>query len=228
MISQIEAIIPAKQERFILTTTLKQLRKAGACCDGYNKVVRSLQNLPFTEKDDDRCSYIRFDHKEEINILDILESNGVDDCLWALCATTQKCDKVARLMAVKFVREVQYLITDPISLNALDVAERFANGEATEEELAAAQSAAWDAAQSAAWTAAWAAAKLAAPHAAFAAAHHAAEDAAHHAAEDAAQSAAWDAAQSAAWTAAWAAAKLAAKLAARAKQAEIIKSFLGR
>jgi hypothetical protein len=228
MISQIEAIIPAKQERFILTTTLKQLRKAGACCDGYNKVVRSLQNLPFTEKDDDRCSYIRFDHKEEINILDILESNGVDDCLWALCATTQKCDKVARLMAVKFVREVQYLITDPISLNALDVAERFANGEATEEELAAAQSAAWDAAQSAAWTAAWAAAKLAAPHAAFAAAHHAAEDAAHHAAEDAAQRAAWAAVQSAAWTAAWAAAKLAAKLAARAKQAEIIKSFLGR
>jgi hypothetical protein len=220
MISQIEAIIPAKQERFILTTTLKQLRKAGACCDGYNKVVRSLQNLPFTEKDDDRCSYIRFDHKEEINILDILESNGVDDCLWALCATTQKCDKVARLMAVKFVREVQYLITDPISLNALDVAERFANGEATEEELAAAQSAAW--------TAAWAAAKRAAPHAAFAAAHHAAEDAAHHAAEDAAQRAAWAAAQSAAWAAAWAAAKLAAKLAARAKQAEIIKSFLGR
>jgi hypothetical protein len=224
MISQIEAIIPAKQERFILTTTLKQLRKAGACCDGYNKVVRSLQNLPFTEKDDDRCSYIRFDHKEEINILDILESNGVDDCLWALCATTQKCDKVARLMAVKFVREVQYLITDPISLNALDVAERFANGEATEEELAAAQSAAW--------TAAWAAAKRAAPHAAFAAAHHAAEDAAHHAAEDAAQRAAWAAAQSAAWaaaqSAAWTAAWAAAKLAARAKQAEIIKSFLGR
>jgi hypothetical protein len=224
MISQIEAIIPAKQERFILTTTLKQLRKAGACCDGYNKVVRSLQNLPFTEKDDDRCSYIRFDHKEEINILDILESNGVDDCLWALCATTQKCDKVARLMAVKFVREVQYLITDPISLNALDVAERFANGEATEEELAAAQSAAW--------AAAWAAAKRAAPHAAFAAAHHAAEDAAHHAAEDAAQRAAWAAAQSAAWaaaqSAAWTAAWAAAKLAARAKQAEIIKSFLGR
>ena len=220
MISQIEAIIRAKQERFILTTTLKQLRKAGACYGGYNKVVRSLQNLPFTEKDNDSCSYIRFAHKEEINILDILESNGVDDCLWALCATTQKCDKVARLMAVKFVREVQYLITDPISLNALDVAERFANGEATEEELAAAQSAAWDAAQSAAWTAAWAAAKLAAPHAAFAAAHHAAEDAA--------QRAAWAAVQSAAWTAAWAAAKLAAKLAARAKQAEIIKSFLGR
>jgi hypothetical protein len=228
MISQIEAIIPAKQERFILTTTLKQLRKAGACCDGYNKVVRSLQNLPFTEKDDDRCSYIRFDHKEEINILDILESNGVDDCLWALCATTQKCDKVARLMAVKFVREVQYLITDPISLNALDVAERFANGEATGEELAAAQSAAPHAAFAAAHHAAEAAAKRAAPHAAFAAAHHAEEAAAKraapHAAFAAAHHAAEDAAQSAAWAAAWAA----AKLAARAKQAEIIKSFLGR
>ena len=208
MISQIEAIIPAKQERFILTTTLKQLRKAGACYEGYNKVVRSLQNLPFTEKYNDSCSYIRFAHKEEINILDILESNGVDDCLWALCATTQKCDKVARLMAVKFVREVQYLITDPSSLNALDVAERFANGEATEEELAVAREAARDAARDAAWTEA----------------RDVARNAAWTVVRDAARDAAWTAARDAAWTAAWTAARDAAK----AKQAEIIKSFLGR
>jgi len=224
MISQIEAIIPAKQERFILTTTLKQLRKAGACYEGYNKVVRSLQNLPFTEKYNDSCSYIRFAHKEEINILDILESNGVDDCLWALCATTQKCDKVARLMAVKFVREVQYLITDPSSLNALDVAERFANGEATEEELAVAREAARDAARDAAWTeardvarnAAWTVAR----NAAWTVVRDAALDAAWTAARDAAWTTAWTAAREAAWTA--------AREAAKAKQAEIIKSFLGR
>jgi hypothetical protein len=220
MISQIEAIIRAKQERFILTTTLKQLRKAGACYGGYNKVVRSLQNLPFTEKDNDSCSYIRFAHKEEINILDILESNGVDDCLWALCATTQKCDKVARLMAVKFVREVQYLITDPSSLNALDVAERFANGEATEEELAVA----WAAARDVAWDAARDAARDVARDVAWAAAGDAARDAAWAAAGDAARDAAWAAAGDAARDVAWGAARDAAK----AKQAEIIKSFLGR
>lgn len=144
-------------EQVILTTTLKQLRSAGACYDGYNKLVRSLQKLPFTMDDEDLDTYIRFNHKEEINLLDILKSNGIDDCLWSFRATTQNCDKVARLIAVKCVREVQNLITDPRSLNAIDVAERFARGEATEEERAAAQSAAQDAAQDAAGTVAWSA-----------------------------------------------------------------------
>ena len=66
-------------------------------------------------------------------------------------------------------------MADPRSLNALDVAERFANGKATKEELeaaSAASAAAWDAAwaeSAAAWDAAWDAARDAAKDSASAA-----------------------------------------------------------
>ena len=61
-------------------------------------------------------------------------------------------------------------MTDQRSLDALDVAERYANGQATEKELSAAWVAAWAAARgtvgnaawAAAWDAAWAAARDAA------------------------------------------------------------------
>lgn len=69
-------------------------------------------------------------------------------------------DQTARLLSVWCAREALKLIDnpDPRSIAACDVAEKFANGEATEEELAAARDAAWAAAWAAAWDAAWAAA----------------------------------------------------------------------
>ena len=113
-------------------------------------------------------------------------------------------DKERRLLAVQFVRTtpladgrtVYDLLTDERSRNALDVAERYANGIATQDELDAAASAAWIAARSAAWSAADAA-ESAAESAARSAA-----DAAWSAAWSAARSAAWSAASSAAWNAA--------------------------
>jgi hypothetical protein len=96
-------------------------------------------------------------------------------------------DKMMRLFAVWCAREALKLIDnpDPRSVNACDVAERYANGDATIEELAAARAAAraaaWDAAWDAAWYAAW----------------YAAWDAA----RNAAWNAAWDAARNAAWAA---------------------------
>ena len=75
-------------------------------------------------------------------------------------------DSQLRLFAVRCARRVQHLMTDPRSLAALDVAERYARGEATDAELAAARAAAWaaefDAAKIAASAAAWDAAKAAA------------------------------------------------------------------
>ena len=72
-------------------------------------------------------------------------------------------DRTARLFAVWCAREALKLIEkpDPRSVAACDVAERYANGEATYDELSAARdaagAAAWDAAGDAARAAAWAA-----------------------------------------------------------------------
>jgi hypothetical protein len=84
-------------------------------------------------------------------------------------------DQTLRLFGVFCARSVEHLMTDQRSRDAIDVAERFAKGEATAEEL------------SAAWSAASAAARAAASAAARAAAR------------DAASAAAWDAASAAAW-----------------------------
>jgi hypothetical protein len=157
--------------------TLKQLREAGACYTGYNKVVRSLQAKEFTAEDEQRESYIRLAHKESIPLPFIVESNGLYDAIWCLRCIPD-CERDARLFAVWCARQVQHLMTDERSIAALDVAERFANGAATGEELAAARYAAWDAARDAAWVAASAAAWYAASAAAWAAAWAAASAAA--------------------------------------------------
>ena len=130
--------------------TLKDLRSAGACVEGYNKVVSALKGIPF---DDERETYIRYAHKEPIGILSIIETNGLDDALWALRCVKGR-DRDMRLYAVWCARQVEHFNTDPRVKNCNDVAERFANGNATQEEL--------DAASAAASAAAWAAASAAA------------------------------------------------------------------
>ncbi len=83
--------------------------------------------------------------------------------IWIASRQGVLTDRELRLFAVWCARQVQHLLTDPRSINAIDVAERYANGEATDEELAAAwdaaiaaaRSAASAAARSADWAAAW-------------------------------------------------------------------------
>ena len=100
---------------------------------------------------------------------------------------------------VKCARLVQHLMQDQRSLDALDVAEQFALGNATREQLADATAAAYAAAYAAyaAYAAAYPAATDAATHAAYAAATHA-TDAPTHAAFAAAYAAAYPAATHAA------------------------------
>jgi len=121
-------------------------------------------------------------------VLDILKMDTIpaQDRFWVVLRDELIDAKTLRLFAVWCARQVQHLITDPRSIAAIDTAEKYANGQATNEELATARDAAWDAA----WYAAWDAAR--------AAAHAAAGDAAWDAAGNAAGNAAWDAAQQAA------------------------------
>jgi len=101
-----------------------------------------------------------------------------EDIIWVVCRKEYMGDKNLRLFAVWCAREALKLVDpDPRSVAACDVAERYANGNATKEEMAAAG----DAAGAAAWAATRAAARAAAG--------------------DAAGDAAWDAAGDAAWDA---------------------------
>ena len=164
-----------------VTTTLNLLRKAGACEPRYAHLVRALGG-------------VSFDHDAPINLLTILELNGADDCLWALSATAENCDKVARLMAADFAESVLHLYETQYSdddrpRKAIQAARDLALGHIT------------------------AAAAYAAANAADYAAAYAASDAAY----DASYAASYDAsADAAAYAAAYAAARGAARGAARA------------
>jgi len=140
----------------MLTTTLAAIREHEPCADGWAKLLRTLNK---TTADD-----------EPVTFAAILDSNGLDDALWALRTVGRGHDREMRLFAVWCARQVQHLMTDPRSLAALDVAERYAHGTATHAELAAARDEAWDAAGAAAGAAARAAAGAAAGAAAWAAA----------------------------------------------------------
>ena len=141
--------------------------------------------------------------------IDILKHELIpsQDKLWVVCKEEVLNARTLRLFAVWCARQVQHLMTDARSITALDVAERFANGDATQAELAAARAAARGAAKAAAWAAAcnaaWDAAGAAARDAAWDAVRAAARDAAWDAARDAVRAAARGAARGAAKAAAW-------------------------
>jgi hypothetical protein len=126
-----------------MKTTLNKIKEHEPCKDGW---VKLLKNLGKTKSDDD-----------PLEITEILNSNGLDDALWCLRAVDGH-EREIRLFAVWCARQVQHLMTDPRSIAALDVAERFANGQDTKNNLDAAGDDAWAAARDAAWAAAGAAA----------------------------------------------------------------------
>ena len=115
----------AQQDRKQMTTytTLNKIRAHDPCADGWAKLLRHLGK---TKADD-----------EPVSMAVILESNGLDDALWCLRAC-DGIDREARLFSVWCARQVQHLMADPRSFAALDVAEGYANGLATQDELNAA------------------------------------------------------------------------------------------
>ena len=120
--------------------------------------------------------------------------------LWIVGEAQLADDSTLRLIACDCAREVWHLLTDERSRTAVEVAERFARGEATREEL------------DAAWAGAWAAACDATC------------DTARAAACDVARASAWSAAWDGAWDSAKAATEDGACDAAWERQAEIVRS----
>ncbi len=114
-----------------MKTTLRKIYDGEPCESGWNTL---LEYLGKTEPDD-----------EPLSICTILDSNGIYDALWCL-KTVEEHDKEIRLYAVWCARQVDYLMKDQRSIKSLDIAEKFANGKATKEELIAAEKDAWKAA----------------------------------------------------------------------------------
>ena len=132
-----------------MKTTLNKIRYRSPCKGGWKKL---LTHLGKTKAD-----------KEQLPILTILEVLGLDDAIWCLRAVDGH-EKEKRLLAVAFARRVQHLLKYPSLVAALDIAERYAQGNATDDEMAAASAAADDAAAAEpdAWAAAGAASRAAA------------------------------------------------------------------
>ena len=139
-----------------ITVSLNEIRTQSPCADGWRKVLAAKGG-----KDADM--------EAQFPLADIFETNDLDDALWALRCRPEY-NNLWRKYAVWCARQVEHLMTNDRSKNALDVAWRHSDGLATDEELdaagvaarAAARDAASEAAREAARKAAWAAASDAA------------------------------------------------------------------
>ena len=120
-----------------LTTTLDLLQKAGACTRGYKTLIKALG--------------AKYPHEKPIDLLTILNTNGLDDALWALGATAENCDMIARLVAADFAEQVlpiwQKYSKDERPALAIQAARDFAHGRISREKRDAALAAALAAAR---------------------------------------------------------------------------------
>ncbi len=196
----------------MLHTTFRNAKEEGACKESYTKMAKSLGGVR------------KYGLDAPIPLDKVLEVCGLGNTLWALRIVLEPVGKEIRLFACDCAQRVLPLFEakypdDKRPRQAIEIARRFANGQATQKEMAAArdaardaEAAAGDAARTAAWdatrdaeTADWDAARDAARTAVWAADWAAARAAAEAAAE-AAWAAAWAATRDAE-TAAWAAAR---------------------
>ena len=108
------------------TTTLNKIRKHDPCADGWKKL---LDGLGKTEADDG-----------PLPVADILRISGVDDALWALQAVDghdrdiRHCACDYAEMALTYEREIGRE-PEAASWKAVEVSRRYADGQATVEEL---------------------------------------------------------------------------------------------
>jgi len=134
-----------------------------------------------------------------------------DDSGYIIWAVTRKgvlTDRELRLFACFCARQNWHLLTDDRSKRAIEIAERYAAGLATDDDLDAARNAAWYAESAVAWSATRAAASAAASAAAFTCCRPTNPGKRNWAAtRDAAWAAALTAAKASTWDAAWASAQ---------------------
>ena len=127
------------------TTTLAAIRAASPCEEGWRKLLGTLGK---TSADD-----------EPLDLLTVLDSNGLDDALWVL-SYAMPDDRLARHFHAWCAEQVLHLFEAerPNDTRVRDQIAMLRNDEADDAARAAARAAAW----AAAWAAARAAARAAA------------------------------------------------------------------
>ena len=111
-----------------LTTTLNEIKEHSPCDYGWNILCEHLGK--------------NFDHDEDINLLTILESNGIQDCLWAFRTTHQDSKPVAVKIAIEFARRVLHIFDDKYPdderpRKAIESAEAWVNDPTEENRIVA-------------------------------------------------------------------------------------------
>lgn len=124
----------------MLHTTFKLAKQAGACEGSYRKFARYVGGIKVYGID------------TPIPLTEILDVLGVDDALWCLRCTVEDDEKFSRLLACDYVEHVLDIFenqypNDDRPRKVIEIARRFADGKATQENLMAA----WDTAWAAAW-----------------------------------------------------------------------------
>jgi len=176
-----------------ITVSLNEIRAKSPCTDGWRKVLAAKGP----------------DMEAQFPLADIIETNDFNYALWALRCRPEY-NNLWRKYAVWCARQVEHLLTDDRSVEALDVAWRHSEGSATDEELAAYRAAAQAAVEDADWDASGAASSDASGAASSDAAWSASRAAAGAAYRAAASAAASAVASDAVWAADWSASRAAA------------------
>lgn len=123
----------------MITASLNEIRDHSPCKSGWETLLKSKKDTHWNE---------------QFPLSDIIDSNGLEDALWCLRARPEH-SRLWRKYTVWCARQIEHLMTYKRSKAALDVAWRHSEGQATDEELAAAR----NSARNAAWDAAWDAAR---------------------------------------------------------------------
>jgi hypothetical protein len=180
-------------------TTLSRIRAVNPCGKGWAKL---LAHLGKTSADD-----------EPLNLLAVLDSNGLDDAIWVL-SFAMPDDRLARHFQAWCADQVLHLFEAefPEDTRVRDQIAMLRNDDASPGQRYAARDAAWATARDAAWDASR-----------YSSAGRPALAAARDAAQAAAQAAAWVAARDAAWADAW----VAAQAIARSAQERQLRSMIG-
>lgn len=107
------------------TVTLKQLRNANACAEGYEKVEAMVTSRGMGMD-------------SPISVIDIAHNNGFFDALWSLRCLDDQHRRDILKFAVWCARRVEHLMDSEPCVEALNIAARYANLYATDAQLSAA------------------------------------------------------------------------------------------